>query len=441
MTGGDRGSTQESEPGGGAGLVVRGATLGGHVVSLRAAGGVIEALGPPEDVEARRGDHVIEGAGMALAPGMVNAHTHAAMTLFRSYGDDLPLMTWLQTRIWPAEARLEPDDVYWGARLACLEMIRSGTVRFVDMYWHAPEVARAAADAGLHAMVGAALFDGGPAGGDADAPAALRYMAESSLDAMAGTGERITPFLGPHAVYTVSVKSLEWIGATAVERGVGVHIHLSETREEVERCVEATGLRPPALLDRCGLLGPSTILAHGCWLEPAELELVAERGATLVAVPASNLKLATGRTLPYEQARLAGAALGLGTDGVASNNSLDLFSDVKLLALMSKFASDDPSVLPAAEALAVARGQRSPILGGQELAVGAPADFLLLRTDVPEMVPGDLDANLAYGSSGSVVDTTVVAGQVLMADRQVAGSEEVIDQVRSRLPRLLGIGR
>ncbi len=420
------------------GLFVQGAELGGEPVSLRAVGGSIRELGDPSSMGPREGDTVIDARGMVMVPGMVNAHTHAAMTLFRSYGDDLPLMTWLQTRIWPAEARLEPEDVYWGTRLACLEMIRSGTTCFADMYWHAPEVARAAHDSGMRAIVAPALFDGGPAEGSADAAAALRDTAEEFLDAMAGADDRITPFLGPHAVYTVSVKSLEWIGEIAADRGLGVHIHLSETREEVERCEEATGLRPPALLDRCGLLGPSTILAHGCWLEPDELALVAERGGTVVAVPASNLKLATGRTLPYEAARCAGIAIGLGTDGVASNNSLDLFSDVKLLALMSKFNSDDPSVLPASDALAVARGQRSALLGGRELEVGAPADFLLLRTDVPEMFPGKLDANLAYGSSGSVVDTTVVAGEVLMSGRRLAGSEEVIDQVRSRLGRLLG---
>ena len=354
------------------------------------------------------------------------------MTLFRSYGDDLPLMTWLETRIWPAEGRLEPEDVYWGTRLACLEMIRSGTTRFADMYWHAPEAARAVEDAGLRALICAPLFDGGNPSG----LPALKDDALASLEAVAQFGDHITPFLGPHAVYTVSPPSLEWIGETAQARGVGVHIHLAETRREVDDCVTATGLRPAELIDRCGLLGPKSILAHGCWLEPDELALIADRGATVVTNPVSNMKLAVGRQFPYLEAVQAGIGIGLGTDGAASNNSLDLFQDMKVLALAQKFASDDPSTLPAREVLEVATGQRSDLLGGRPIEVGAPADLLILRPDEPEIAPGDLAANLVYAATGAVVDTTVVAGRVLMRDRQVDDADEIVAEVRKRVPRL-----
>jgi len=416
-------------------LAVVGAVLDDAVVGLRAVDGLIAALGP--DVVAQPGDDVLDAAGLTLAPGMVNAHTHAAMSLFRGYGDDLPLQTWLQERIWPAEAKLTEDDVYWGTRLACLEMIRSGTTRFVDMYWFGTAVARAAIDAGLRAAVSAVLLDGG-----LDAPKtrrmSLRDDASRSLDELIGLDPLIEPMLGPHAIYTVSEESLAWVGRTARERGVGVHIHLSETRHEVDDCIVASGVRPTMLLSRCGVLGPRTIVAHGCWLDPDEIEVLAATDTTIATLPVSNMKLAVGRNLPYREAHAAGVRLGLGTDGAGSNNGLDMFQDVKVLALHHKFHADDPSVLPAPEALAVARGQRSPVLAAGMLAVGAPADFLLLRTDEPELTPGDLTANLVYAATGHVVDTTVVAGRVLMRGRQVDGAREVVAEARDRAAQLTG---
>ena len=181
------------------------------------------------------------------------------------------------------------------------------------------------------------------------------------------------------------------------------------------------------------------MLAHGAWLDRHELDLIAERGATVVANPAANMKLAVGGLLPYPAAAAAGAALGLGTDGVSSNSNLDMFEEVKLFALSQKHASGDPSVLPATEALAIARGLRSPVLGGTALEVGQPADFLLLRASDPELSAGDLDADLVYAAGGSVVDSTVVAGEVLMRDRQVADIEEIVSEVRERAGRLTGL--
>jgi 5-methylthioadenosine/S-adenosylhomocysteine deaminase len=411
-------------------LAVSGATLDGELVGLRAANGLIAELGP--SVRPHQGDEVIEAAGMPICPPLVNGHTHAAMTLFRGYGDDLPLMEWLRTKIWPAETKLEPEDVYWGTRLAAVEMIRSGTTRFFDMYWHGAEVGRAVADAGIRAVVSAVLIDGlDPARGEG-----LRAQALESLESLATFGPEITPSLGPHAIYTVSRESLGWIAEVAAERQVPVHIHLAETESEVNDCVEANGTTPARYLDQLGLLGPRTLLAHGVWLEPAGLELIAEHGATVVTNPAANMKLAVGRAFPYTRAADAGVALGLGTDGVSSNSNLDMFEEVKLFALLQKHAGGDPSLLPAAEALAIARGRRSALIGGTPLDVGAPADFLLLRADDPVLSAGRLDGDLVYAASGSVVDTTVVAGRVLMRDRAVAGAEEIVAEVRARAARL-----
>jgi 5-methylthioadenosine/S-adenosylhomocysteine deaminase len=346
----------------------------------------------------------------------------------------MPLMEWLETRIWPAEAKLEPEDVYWGTRLACVEMIRAGTTKFVDMYWHGTEAAAAVRDAGVRAVVSSVIIDRlDPAKGEALRPEVLE-----ALGRLGEAGSLVQPSLGPHAIYTVSSETLRWVAELAAEREFPLHIHLSETEQEVADCLEAHGKRPAAYLDELGFLGPRTVLAHGVWLDDAELELIADRGATVVANPAANMKLAVGGLLPYPRAAKAGVALGLGTDGVSSNSNLDSFEEVKLFALSQKHANGDPSVLPAGEALAIARGLRSPVLGGAPLEVGAPADFLLLRASEPELSVGDLDADLVYAAAGSVVDTTVVTGEVLMRDRRITGLEEIVEEVRSRARKLTG---
>ena len=273
-----------------------------------------------------------------------------------------------------------------------------------------------------------------PAKGEALRPEVLEV-----LDRIGETGPLVEPSLGPHAIYTVSQETLRWLAELATERELPLHIHLSETEQEVSDCVESHGQRPAAYLDELGFLRPRTVLAHGIWLDDSELELIAERAATVVANPAANMKLAVGGVLPYPQAARAGVPLGLGTDGVSSNSNLDSFEEVKLFALSQKHASGDPSMLPATEALAVARGLRSAVLGGTSLAVGEPADLLLLRASDPELSAGDLDADLVYAAGGSVVGATVVAGEVLMRDREVPGADEIVAEVRARARRLTGV--
>jgi 5-methylthioadenosine/S-adenosylhomocysteine deaminase len=411
-------------------LTITDAVFDGERVGVRCVDGTIDALGA--DVVAEPGDEVIDADGLLLVPPFVNGHTHAAMTLFRGYGDDLPLMAWLKTKIWPAEAKLEPDDVYWGTRLACLEMIRSGTTRFADMYWHATDIARAVQDSGIRALVSAVLLDGL----DESKSAELQAQAMASVQALRDFGPRIEPCFGPHAVYTVSAASLRWLADTSATEDVPVHIHLSETRTEVDDCHDANGRRPPEYLDDLGLLGPRTILAHGCWLEPGELDLIAARGATVVSNPVSNMKLAGGRTFPYPEARAAGVAMGLGTDGTSSNNNLDMFEQMKVFALVQKHTADDPAVAPADEVLDLAWGRGSSLLGGTPLEAGQPADLLLVTPDVPELSVGDVEAGLVYAANGSTVDTTVVDGRVLMRHRAVDGLDEAIDEVRRRAARL-----
>jgi 5-methylthioadenosine/S-adenosylhomocysteine deaminase len=414
-------------------LAVTGAVLDGETVGLRCESGAVVALGA--GVEPEPGDETIDAAGAPLVAALVNGHTHAAMTLFRGYGGELSLMRWLREVVWPVEAKLEPEDVYWGARLACLEMIRGGTARFWDMYWHPGATARAVEDSGLRATIGGPLFD---ADGDT---AAMRETAVGNLDELAGFGPRIGSSLAPHAIYTVSEELLRCTAETAAEREVAIQIHLSETEQEVKDCLERHGVRPAAYLDRLGMLGERTVLAHGVWLDREELELIAARGCTVVTNPVANMKLAVGGVFPYPAAREAGVAVGLGTDGPGSNDSLDMLSDLKLFALAQRHAASDPTVLSAGEAWDIATGAAAPLLtgSGETLRVGGPADFLLLQAGSPELSLGDLRSDLVYAASGSIVDTTVVAGRVLMRGGEVPGSEEIVARAVERSERL-GIG-
>jgi 5-methylthioadenosine/S-adenosylhomocysteine deaminase len=261
----------------------------------------------------------------------------------------------------------------------------------------------------------------------------LRSVALESLDeVLAEGGDAVQPVLSPHAIYTVSSRSLEWIAETSAERQIPVQIHLSETQEEVQGCLEAHGMRPAEYLDRVGLLGPRTILAHCVWLDGAELELIAERGATIAANPVANLKLAVGGVFPYLRARELGIPVGLGTDGAGSNNSLDLLADSKFFALLQKNAAGDAAAVTAEEAFEVATGQRS------ELLTGWPGEdtYLLVRGAAPELSLGDLEAGLVYAASGSVVDSTVVDGRELMKGGAVEDADEVVARARERAQRL-----
>jgi len=409
-------------------LAVENALLDGERVGLRCEDGVIAAIGA--DVAAQPGEEKLDAGGAHLVPPLVNGHTHAAMTLFRGSGGDLPLMPWLEEKIWPVEAKLAEEDVYWGARLACAEMLRSGTTRFWDMYWQPAATARAVTDAGIRATIGAPLFD------LHGSPEQLREMAHRGLEELSEYGPAIAPALAPHAIYTVSEESLRWIGELSAERGLPVQIHLSETEKEVQDCLAEHGERPAFYLDRLGMLSERTVLAHGVWLDPDELALVAERGATVVTNPVANMKLAVGGVFPHPAARAAGVAVGLGTDGAGSNDSLDLLADLKAFALVQKHAAADPTAIEAAEAWAVATGARAPLLGATELEPGAPADFLLVRANSPELGIGELMADLVYAASGAAIAHVVVAGEILVRDGEVPGLDEIVARAAERAGRL-----
>ncbi|HTU16014.1 MAG TPA: amidohydrolase [Solirubrobacterales bacterium] len=415
-------------------LCVVNALIDGEIAGLRAEGGLVAEVGPA--VRARPGEAVLDAGGAILSPPLINGHTHAAMTLFRGHGDDLPLMRWLQEAIWPVEARLEDEDVYWGTRLACLEMIRTGTTKFWDMYWQPDAVARAVRDAGIRAVVGPPMID---PKSDSDL-AGRNDELLGQLASLGGYGPRIEAAVAPHSIYTVSTESLEFAFSVAKDMGLPVHIHLSETEPEVEDCLSQFGVRPARYLDSLGLVTPETVLAHGVWLDDEELELIAARGATVATNPVANMKLAVGNAFPYPAARRAGVRLALGTDGAGSNNSLDLLADLKVFALLQRHHSASAEAIPVCEAWAIATGRRSDLVGDPTpLTVGGAADFLLLDGDSHELALGDLTSSLVYSASGAVVRTTVVDGRVLMENRRVEGATEVVARARERA-QSLGLG-
>lgn len=417
-------------------LVITDTRVDGVRSDIRVAGDRIAEIEPHDPERPVPGDaRRIDGSGTAALPGLMNGHTHAAMALLRSYADDLPLMTWLQEKIWPFEARLTEEDVYWGTRLGCLEMIRTGTTFFNDMYWHFDGIARAAVDAGMRAVVSGVFIDMG----DADRAEQQREQALACLERAADYPDRIGFAFGPHAIYTVSGDSLRWVAERAAEHDAPVHIHLAETGAEVDDCLRAHSVRPVGYLDAVGLLGPRTVAAHAVHLTDEEIGLLAERGVHVVHNPVSNLKLASGGPMRYRALKNAGVNVLIGTDGSASNNNLDLLEELKFAALAAKHATGDPTALPADEALALATTNAARAFGVEagELEPGALADIVLVDLESPYMFPGhDLAADLVYSAHGRAVTTTICDGRVLMEEGVVPDEAEIRREVRSRWRRL-----
>ncbi len=416
-------------------LLLRQVVLDGRQVDILLADSLIKKIAPEiKDAEA---DRILEGAGKAVVPGLYNGHSHAAMTLFRGYGDDMELMEWLTTKIWPLEEKLTEELVYHGARLACLEMIKSGTVFFNDMYWHFAATARAVDEMGLRAALSGVIIDLNDPGRLKEQIAVNRERFQVS----AGFSPRLKFVLGPHAIYTVSRAGLEWVRDFAAENNLMIHTHLSETEQEVKDCLANNGMRPVEYLADLGLLSDKLVAAHAVWLDENEMKLLEENQVNVINNPVSNMKLAVGKTFSYRHFVKYGVPVGLGTDGCGSNNNLDMFETMKFSALLQKFAINDPTVQTADEVwrMATAGGAKIFGLNGGVIAEGYDADLLLIDCDRPEMAPGhNLISDLVYSASGAVVDTTIVAGKVLMQGRKVEGESEIIAAARDAAQRLMG---
>lgn len=418
-------------------LLVRNAVLDGQSADILIEDGVFTAIAP--HLPTPDGATVVNARGKTAIPGFYNGHTHSAMTLFRSYADDLELFTWLSQHIWPNEAKLSEEDVLAGARLAAVEMIRSGTVFFNDMYWFGRAGLQMAEESGLRAKISKFVIEDRPGHVRDDC---VRQNGDlASAYAACGAKDRVQLTIGPHAVYTVSESSLRAVAEEARATGEWIHVHASETRKEVEDCVAAHGLSPIAWLDRCGLLGPQTLLAHCVHLSPEDIALIRGREAVVVHNPCSNYKLCSGAFAFRDVCENGHCRMSIGTDGCSSNNNLSMFDEMKLAALSAKLQSGDPACAPAKAILDIATRGGAEAFGihGGAIEKGRAGDLVLLDPDAPFLAPGNnLAADLVYSADTSCVDTVVVAGRVLMQNREILVFDEgrVLADARAAAQRL-----
>jgi len=381
----------------------------------------IVAVGPPGELTARFAPaRVLDYPQGLIMPGLINAHTHAAMSLFRGLADDLPLETWLNSYIFPAESRVDRDFVYWGTKLAVAEMLLSGTTTFCDMYLFSDAVARAAAETGIRAVVGEVLYDfpspnyGPPAAGLAFSEELCRAWQDHP---------RVSVAIQPHAVYTCSPNLLQECGELADKYYARLIIHLSETHQEVADCQARYGATPVGHLHRLGLLTNRLLADHAVVLTEADMELLAGSGAGVAHCPESNMKLASG-IAPVVELLKRGVPVGLGTDGCASNNNLDLVQEMDSAAKLQKVRYLDPTVLPATAALDLATRGSARVLGLEgkvgALSPGLKGDLVVFDLDQPHLTPlYDPYSHLVYAAGGGDVQTVVVHGRVVVQDREV----------------------
>jgi 5-methylthioadenosine/S-adenosylhomocysteine deaminase len=370
-------------------------------------------------------DLKIDAKGKVALPGLINCHTHVPMTLFRGVAEDQPLNEWLKNIIWPLEAKLSSEDIYHGSVLGCLEMIRSGTTCFGDMYFHEDMIAEAVKESGLRGVLAEGIIEEGN-----------KALGEKMLKQSIGFAEsfhgyaddRVNVMLGPHASYSCSSELLIRVSEEASRLGVGVHLHVAESRAMFSELEKKYGCSEVEFLNRIGFLKKNVVAAHCIDLASKDRRILAKRGVNVVYCPMSNMKLGLG-TAHVKDLLDLGVCVGLGTDGPASNNSLDMLENMKFGALLQKAVYHDPAVLPAYETLRMATIEGAKILGLVEqvgsLEVGKKADVILVDLSKPHLKPlHDVYANLVYSARGSDVDTVIVDGKILMENRQVKTLDE-----------------
>lgn len=431
-------------------LLVTGGTVltfdaGGTVLkdgAVAVIGDRIAAIGPAAELAAKYPDAgKVEAAGRIVMPGLINSHTHVPMTLFRGLADDLELMEWLREVIFPAEAaHVDEDFVRWGTRLACLEMIRGGITTFVDMYYFEHAIAEEAARCGLRAIVGETLIDF-PAPDHATWAEAVAYTRDF-VDTWSGH-PLVTPAIAPHSVYTVSAEHLTESHRLARELDVPLLIHLAEAEDEVEQVLASTGQRPVEYADRLGILDDRVLAAHMIWPSDGEIETLAARGVGVAHCPQSNMKIAAG-IAPVPRLLAAGVAVGLGTDGAASNNDLDLWDEIDTAAKVHKVTSKDPTVVAARQALELATITGARAIGMDReigsLEVGKRADLIVIDVSGPHQQPVyDPYSVLTYATGAADVETVIVGGRLLLENRRFLTLDPapILEKAREYRERIL----
>ena len=409
--------------------------------SLAIIGNRIAGVGPSREITNRfRGSHVIDASGGLIMPGLINSHTHAAMTCYRGMADDLPLMEWLDKYMFPAESKSDGDQVFWSTLLACAEMIRSGTTTFCDMYLFEDRVAEASKKAGMRAVVGEALYDfpspnyGPPEKGFDYTEALIQRWKGDPL---------ITIAVEPHSPYTCSPDLLKKARALADRHGALLITHLSETQSEVDEVCKRYGRMPANHLEKLGLLSPGLITCHCVCLTDGEMDLLARRGVKVVHNPESNMKLASG-VAPVPDLLSRNVVVGLGTDGCASNNNLDMFQEMDTAAKLHKVHRLDPTVMPANVVLEMATLAGARIMGMEKeigsLEAGKKADVIILDLDRPHLQPiHNLPSQLVYSATGADVRDVIIDGKLVMEERKLLtlDEERIIEGMRRIKEKIL----
>lgn len=382
-------------------------------------------------------DETIDGTGMVAMPGFINCHTHAAMTLLRSYADDMPLMEWLSERIWPLEDRLTGEDVYWGTMLCILEMIKSGTTTFADMYFFMDEVAQAVEKTGIRASLARGMVGVAPT-----AQRALDETAEFVTKWNGAAAGRITAMVGPHAPFTCPPDYLKKVLALAERLNVGIHIHLAETRPEVDDIRKQYGKTPTEYLLDLGVLDFPVLAAHCVHLTQNDIKILKDKNVGVAHNPESNMKLASG-IAPVPQLLAEGINVSLGTDGAASNNNLDMLEEMRSAALLHKVSTGDPTAIPSYQALEMATRNGGRVLRFNDIGVlqpGYKADVILIDFEKPHLYPKhDLVAHTVYAAQSSDIDTVIIDGRVVMQNGRVLtiDEKEVMRNVQRCADRLV----
>lgn len=383
---------------------------------------------------------IIDGKSKVATPGLINCHTHLPMTLFRGIAEDQPLTAWLTQTIWPLEAKLTPNDIYQGALLGCLENIKNGTTTFADMYFHEEKIAKAVEKAGLRAVLAQGIIEA------EDCEKGERMLKESVEFAQKYDGYadgRVTTQLGPHAVYTCSPQLLTQTREEASKLGIGMHIHLAESKQMAKLVKKRHGLTEIELLESIDFLKSNVLAAHCIYLTEKEMRIMAKHNVKVSYNPTANMKIASG-TPKIKTLIDLGITVGIGTDGPASNNNLDMFEEMKTAALLQKIRYMDPTVLQAQQVLEMATTDGAKSLGLEKtvgsLEVGKKADIILIDFRKPHLTPlHDPYANIVYSARGSDVDTVIVDGKLLMEGRKVKtlDEEEVMQKAQRTASDLL----
>lgn len=379
---------------------------------------------------------VVDCTGKAVLPGLVNMHTHAGMAMMRGVGEDIGFHEWLD-RIWEIEENIDEEYVYIATKMACLEMIKTGTTTFNDQYWYMPMAYKAASEMGIRSVLSYVICDRN----DPQESERQKVQCQQMYEASKSWADTAMFVLSVHAIYSVREPMILWASEFARANGLKLHIHLSETEKEVEDCRDAHGgMSPVEYLDSLGVLGPHVIAAHTLWLSDRDVEILGKRGVTCVHNVNSNLKLASGYKFRYNELRDAGANVCLGTDGCGSSNNLDMLETMKTSAMIQKAWRGDSSSMPIDEIMTMVTINPAKALGLNlgRLEEGALADIIIIDTDSYHfMSPGSFEANLIYSAHSDCVDSVICNGRFVMRNRVVPGEKEILAQARRHLGRII----